>query len=103
MSGAGGRRLLAWIMLLVAAAMVVLAAACGGGGDDTELTRVITPAASPSPRDPAFTYEGEPAKPLTEFPVATINMMSPVSSDTGLIMLIVATRNSVTGFARSPS
>lgn len=70
------------LLLLLVSACVLLAVACGGGGvDDTQLTRVITPAASPSPTDPAFNYEGQPAKPLTEFRVATINMMSPVSLD----------------------
>ena len=69
------------LLLLVASACALLAAACGGGADDTQLTRVITPAASPPPTDPAFSYEGQPAVPLTEFRVATINMMSPVPLD----------------------
>lgn len=69
------------LLLLGVACCALLAAACGGGGDDTQLTRVITPAASASPSDPAFTYEGTPAQPITEFRVAQINMMSPVSID----------------------
>lgn len=69
------------ILVPVFCAFALLAAACGSGGDGTELTRVITPVASPSPRDAGFTYEGEPTKMLTEFRVATINMMSPVSID----------------------
>lgn len=77
----GQKRRAGRVLLLAASACILLAAACGGGGDDTQLTRVITPAASPSPTDPAFSYEGQPAQPLTEFRVATINMMSPVSLD----------------------
>ncbi len=69
------------LLLLGAVSCALLAAACGAGGDDTELTRVITPAASPSPTDPAFTYEGQATQPITEFRVAQINMMSPVSID----------------------
>lgn len=67
--------------LLGVCASALFVAACGSGADGTELTRVITPVASPSPGGPGFTYEGEPAKALTEFRVATINMMSPVSLD----------------------
>lgn len=69
------------ILVPVFCAFALVAAACGSGGDTTQLTRVITPAASPSPGGPPFSYEGEAAKPLTEFRVATINMMSPVSLD----------------------
>lgn len=67
------------VALLAAVLAVAFAAASACGGDDPPTSRTPAPAASPTPVTPSA--NADPAPVPTEFKVAFINLMSPVSTD----------------------
>ena len=69
------RRLLAALLAVLAALLLV---ACGSGDDDIT---IIPPPGSPSPSGGVATVPAEPTPDPTEFRIAYVNLMSPLSLD----------------------